>query len=313
MAAARKVLGDHIWQAGAQKGVKKSRIDLSHYQRISEEELHEIELIANRWVMDNIPVNVEWMNRTEAEKKYGFILYQGGVVPGSSIRVVQIPGVDVQACAGTHCHQTGQIGLIKINRTERIQDGVERFEFSAGEAAVESMQTNDALLQDSAIVFKVEPSQLPKTSERFFTEWKAFKNEIERMKSQVAKLKTDSLTDQTETINSLSFLSDEVDADIDELVKMVTQLTDDGGVDVVVLGNSDGKIAGAASSKAIDRGIKINEIIKETAKIMGGGGGGKPHLAQGAGQKADKLPEALRFVRETVKDKLAQKNLNGFS
>ncbi|MBP1946157.1 alanyl-tRNA synthetase [Methanobacterium petrolearium] len=313
VAAARKVLGDHIWQAGAQKGVKKSRIDLSHYQRISEEELHEIELIANRWVMDNIPVNVEWMNRTEAEKKYGFILYQGGVVPGSSIRVVQIPGVDVQACAGTHCHQTGQIGLIKINRTERIQDGVERFEFSAGEAAVESMQTNDALLQDSAIVFKVEPSQLPKTSERFFTEWKAFKNEIERMKSQVAKLKTDSLTDQTETINSLSFLSDEVDADIDELVKMVTQLTDDGGVDVVVLGNSDGKIAGAASSKAIDRGIKINEIIKETAKIMGGGGGGKPHLAQGAGQKADKLPEALRFVRETVKDKLAQKNLNGFS
>jgi alanyl-tRNA synthetase len=133
VAAARKVLGDHIWQAGAQKGVKKSRIDLSHYQRISEEELHEIELIANRWVMENIPVNIEWMNRTEAEKKYGFILYQGGVVPGSSIRVVQISGVDVQACAGTHCDQTGQIGLIKINRTERIQDGVERLEFSAGE------------------------------------------------------------------------------------------------------------------------------------------------------------------------------------
>jgi alanyl-tRNA synthetase len=313
VAAARKVLGDHIWQAGAQKGVKKSRIDLSHYQRISEEELHEIELIANRWVMENIPVNIEWMNRTEAEKKYGFILYQGGVVPGSSIRVVQISGVDVQACAGTHCDQTGQIGLIKINRTERIQDGVERLEFSAGEAAVKSMQINDALLQDSAAVFKVEPNQLPKTSERFFTEWKAFKNEIGRLKSQMAKLKTDSLIDQTENINSLSFLSDEIDADISELVKMVTQLTGDGGVDLVVLGNGDGKIAGAASPKAIDRGVKINEIIKQAAKIMGGGGGGKPHLAQGAGRKADKLPEALNFVRETVKDNLAQKNLNGFS
>lgn len=312
VAAARKVLGDHIWQAGAQKGVKKSRIDLSHYQRITKEELEKIELMANRWVMENIPVDTEWMDRTEAEKKYGFILYQGGVVPGRSIRVVQIPGVDVQACAGTHCDQTGQIGLIKVNRTERIQDGVERLEFSAGEAAVEAMQENDNLLQDSAAVFKVEANQLPKTSERFFSEWKAFKNDIRRLKSKMAKLKTESLIDQTENINSLSFLSDEVDADIGELVKMVTQLTDDGGVDLVVLGNGEGKIAGAASPKAIDRGIKINEIIKESARIMGGGGGGKPHLAQGAGRETDKLPEALKFVRETLKDKLAQKNLNGF-
>jgi len=313
VAAARMVLGDHIWQAGAQKGVKKSRIDLSHYQRISQEELEEIELAANRWVMENIPVTTEWMDRTEAEKKYGFILYQGGVVPGKSIRVVQIPGVDVQACAGTHCEQTGQIGLIKVNRTERIQDGVERLEFSAGEAAIESMQKNDDLLNESAAVYKVEATQLPKTSERFFTEWKAFKNEIKRLKAQMANLKTESLIEQTENINSLTFLTDEVDADIGELVKMVTNLTDDGGVDVVILGNSEGKIAGAGSPKAIERGVKINDIIKETAKFMGGGGGGKPHLAQGAGKEGDKLLEALKFARKSLKDVLAQKNLNGFS
>lgn len=312
VAAARMVLGDHIWQAGAQKGVKKSRIDLSHYQRISQEELEEIELAANRWVMENIPVTTEWMDRTEAEKKYGFILYQGGVVPGKSIRVVQIPGVDVQACAGTHCEQTGQIGLIKVNRTERIQDGVERLEFSAGEAAVESMQKNDALLNESAAVYKVEATQLPKTSERFFTEWKSFKNEIGRLKAQMANLKTESIIEQTENINSLTFLAEEVDADIGELVKMVTKLTEDGGVDVVVLGNSEGKIAGAGSPKAMERGVKINDIIKETAKFMGGGGGGKPHLAQGAGKEGDKLLEALKFARKSLKDILAQKNLNGF-
>lgn len=312
VAAARKVLGDHIWQAGAQKGVKKSRIDLSHYQRISQEELHKIEIIANRWVMENIPLKTQWMDRTDAEKKYGFILYQGGVVPGTSIRVVQIHGVDVQACAGTHCDYTGEIGLVKVNRTERIQDGVERLEFSAGEAAVESMQTNDVLLHDSAAVFKVEANQLPKTSERFFSEWKAFKNDIKRLQKEVAKLKTESLVNQTEEINSLSFLSDKVDAEIGELVKMVTQLTDDGGVDLVVLGNGEGKIAGAASSKAIKRDIKINEIIKEAAAIMGGGGGGRPNLAQGAGSDADKINDALEFVRATVKDKMAQKNLNGF-
>jgi len=178
---------------------------------------------------------------------------------------------------------------------------------------VESIQTNDALLQESAAVFKVEVNQLPKTSERFFTEWKSFKNEVKRLQGQIAKLKTESLIKETEQINSLSFLSDTVEADIGELVKMVTQLTDDGGVDVVVLGNTEGKIAGAASANALDREIKINEIIKEAAQIMGGGGGGKPNLAQGAGRYNDKIQEALEFVRENLKDKLAQKNLNGFS
>ena len=172
------VLGDHIWQAGAQKGVKKSRIDLSHYQRINQEELENIELMANRWVMENIPVTTEWMDRTEAEKKYGFTLYQGGVGPGKSIRVIQIPGVDVQACAGTHCDQTGQIGLIKVNRTERIQDGVERLEFSAGESAVEYMQITDALLNESAAVYKVRSQSTAKTSERFSLNGKHLKMKV---------------------------------------------------------------------------------------------------------------------------------------
>jgi alanyl-tRNA synthetase len=162
-------------------------------------------------------------------------------------------------------------------------------------------------------VYKVEANQLPKTSARFFTEWKAFKNEIGRLKAQIANIKTETLIEETENINSLKFIADEVDADISELVKMVTKLTDDGGIDVVFLGNSEGKIAGAGSSEAIAKGVKINEIVKEAAKIMGGGGGGKPNLAQGAGKKGEKLPEALKYVRDSLKDVLAQKNLNGFS
>ena len=161
VAAARIVLGDHVWQAGAQKGVKKSRIDLSHYKRIENEELQEIELIANRFVMGNHHVHTKWMNRTKAEKKYGFRLYQGGVVPGANIRTVKIDDIDVQACAGTHVKQTGEIGLIKITRTERIQDGVERLEFSAGEAAVKAVQINDDLLKDSSTVFKVPTDTTP--------------------------------------------------------------------------------------------------------------------------------------------------------
>ena len=303
IAAARKVLGDHVWQAGAQKGVKKSRIDLAHYKRIENTELQEIELITNRLVMRNYHVHTKWMNRTQAEKKYGFRLYQGGVVPGANIRTVKIDDIDVQACAGTHVKQTGDIGLIKITRTERIQDGVERLEFSAGEAAVKAVQINDDLLKDSSNVFKVPPEQLPKTSDRFFTEWKGFKNDIERLKDEIAGLKIGSLVNYAVEICDTSVLCRVVEADMNELVKISTDITEkDGGVDVVIIGNSKGKIVGASSKNAMGKGVKVNLIIKEAASLLGGGGGGRPNLAQGAGPNFDKIQDALKFAVTKIKE-----------
>ena len=303
VAAAREVLGGHVWQAGAQKGVKKSRIDLSHYKRISNDDLQEIELIANRYVMGNYSVHTKWMDRTNAEKKYGFSLYQGGVVPGANIRTVKIDGIDVQACAGTHVKRTGDIGLVKITRTERIQDGVERLEFSAGEAAVKAVQTNDDLLKESSVVFKVTAKQLPKTCDRFFNEWKAFKNEIERLKDEIAKLKIGELSDYAVNIGNMKVLSQVVEADINELVKIATDLTEnEDGLDVVVIGNREGKIVGSSSMKAVDTGVKINKIIKDAAGILGGGGGGRPTLAQGAGKNSDKIQEALEFALTQIKN-----------
>ncbi len=306
VSAARKVLGDHVWQAGAQKGVKRSRIDLSHYKRITDEELQEIEQIANKYVMKNVNVTTYWMDRTEAEKKYGFILYQGGVVPGRKIRVVEIDDIDVQACGGTHVDRTGDIGLIKITRTERIQDGVERIEFSAGEAAIEAIQNNDAILRESAAIFKVKTKQLPKTCDRFFTEWKALRNEVDRLKSNIASLKIEGLVNKTEKIDDLVVLREIVEADMEELIKIATELTEKTEkVDVVIIGSSEGKIVGASSKKALNKGVKINELIKEAAKILGGGGGGRPTLAQGAGPHAEKMQDALDFVLDVVKKEIA--------
>lgn len=302
IAAAKKVLGNHIWQAGAQKGLKRSRLDLSHYKRITQNEIDKIEKIANALVMDNIILDINWMNRDEAEKKYGLTLYQGGVVPGSVIRVINIPDVDVQACAGTHVSQTGEIGLIKINKTERVQDGVERIDFSAGLAAVESMQSNDEFLRKSSDVFKVTSKQLPKTCERFFTEWKSYKNELNKLKSEIANLKINNLEDNLEEFNGLRILKQVINGDIKELQKISTDFTDNNKADIVIIGNEDGKIVGAASKIAIDKGIKINEIIKESSAILGGGGGGRPTLAQGAGPKADKIIEAVDFAIEIIKN-----------
>ncbi len=293
VASAKKVLGDHIWQAGAQKGVDHSRIDLSHYKRISSCEISEIERLANKLVMDNIPLDIQFYSRDEAEKLYGFGLYQGGVVPGRSIRVVKVPDVDVQACAGTHVLRTGDIGPIKINKTERVQDGVERIDFSAGLAAVDSIQDNDYLISASANVFKVGGEQLPKTCERFFSEWKSQKNEIDRLKSQIASLKINSLLDDSVEVKGLKVIKQLIDSDFKELQKIATDFTDEGSVDVAIIGNEDGKIVGSASEKAIDSGVRINDIIKESASILGGGGGGRLTLAQGAGPNRDKMDEAL--------------------
>lgn len=300
VAAARKILGEHIWQAGAQKGVSRSRIDLSHYKRISQEELNEIEKLANEYVMDNIELDIKFYTRDEAESLYGFKLYQGGIVPGKSIRVVKIPGIDVQACAGTHVLRTGDIGSIKINKTERVQDGVERIDFSAGIAAVDSIQNENKLLRESSGIFKVDDDQLPKTCDRFFSEWKAQKNEIDKLKSEIASLKMNSLADDVTEINGLKVVKQLIDADFKELQKIATDFTDNDNADVVLMGNNDGKIVGAASQNAIDAGIKVNEIIKKAAGVLGGGGGGRLTLAQGAGPKCENMDEALNIAIDLI-------------
>lgn len=293
VAAAKEVLGNHIWQAGAQKGINRSRIDLSHYKRISQEEIYEIEKKANEFIMENIPLDIQFHSRDEAEKLYGFRLYQGGIVPGKSIRVVKVPGVDVQACAGTHVLRTGDIGPIKINKTERVQDGVERIDFSAGLAAVKSMQNDDLLLAKSSNVFKVDDSQLPKTCERFFSEWKAQKNMINKLQSEIATLKMNSLSNHIIEINNLKVVKQIIDANFKELQKIATDFTDNDKADIAIIGNNEGNILGSASQKAIDEGVKINNIIKEAASILGGGGGGRLTLAQGAGPNKDKMRDAI--------------------
>lgn len=293
IAAARKILGNHIWQAGAQKGLTRSRIDLSHYKRISQEELDEIEKLANQYVMDNVEIDIKWMTRNEAEKEYGFTLYQGGVVPGDSIRVVKVKGIDVQACAGTHVPRTGIIGPIKINKTERVQDGVERIDFSAGLAAIDSIQQDKKYLRESSNIFKVNNDQLAKTCQRFFTEWKAQKNEINKLKNEISSLKINNMVDNLIEIKNLKILKEKIDGDIKELQNIATDFTDNNKADIAILGNNDGKIVGSASKKAIEEGIKINTIIGEAAQFLGGGGGGRPNLAQGAGKNKEKMDEAL--------------------
>ncbi len=303
--AARKVLGDHVWQAGAQKFVNKARLDISHYKRISQEELDRIELIANRTVMENQRVIAEWMERVDAEKKYGFGLYQGGVPPGNIIRVLKVAD-DIEACGGTHCVSTGLVGPIKILKTERIQDGVERIEYSAGLAAVRAMQEMESYLSLAAEALRVRPEHLPSTIERFFNEWKEFKKENQRLKDELAHVHVSQMVNEAVNIENVRLVAKVIpNADIDELVKIAGELTTNKDMVVLLASDSAGvKIVGAAGDDALLAGANAGKIVREMSCIVGGGGGGKPAMARGGGVDSSKMDEALESGRNLLEGQI---------
>ncbi|HID26404.1 MAG TPA: alanine--tRNA ligase [Methanosarcinales archaeon] len=316
--AAKKVLGKHIWQAGSQIGINKARLDLSHYKHIEDNELRKIELLANKMVMDDLKVTIKWMDRILAERSCGFELYQGGVPHGKKIRVVKV-GDDVEACGGTHCLNTGTIGSIKILKTQSVQDGIERIEFSAGEAAILNIQKNEKLLTSASEILRVPPDKLPSTVNRFFIEWKELKKENARLKEELARMRIKAMLSSAYEINGIKIITQIIPyADASELVKMASELTK-RSPNVVAILSSGSRVASKANvaeggvqivassgTNAIKKGINAGTIVKKVSIILGGGGGGKPDLAQGGGKNAneDKIKEALKTGFELVKSNL---------
>ncbi|AIU69380.1 alanyl-tRNA synthetase [Thermococcus eurythermalis] len=295
MGALVRVLGKHVWQAGSQLHTDWARLDISHYKRITEEELREIERLANRVVMENREVTWEWLPRTEAEMKYGFRLYQGGVVPGRTIRVVKIEDWDVQACGGTHLPNTGLIGPIKILRTERIQDGVERIIFAAGEAAVDWMQETERLLKKTAEIFRVPVEKVPETAERFFNEWKEARKEVEKLRKELAKLLVYELEDKAEKVGGVEFIGAVVEGTMDDLREAANRLRKEKRV--VVLISREGHFV-VAVGDGLD--LKAEELAKIITSVAGGGGGGRKELAQGRIKNPLKAEEAIEEVKKRL-------------
>jgi alanyl-tRNA synthetase len=170
--AARQVLGKHVWQSGAAKTLEKSRLDITHYDTLTTEEMQKIEKIANETVKKNIKINKEVMPKRKAEEKFGFILYQGGAVPGKNVRVVEIPGFDVEACGGTHLDYTGEVGEIKLLKSSKLQDGVVRIEFVAGKAVKSVQKEEKATLSEIAKLLGVGKEQVPGRAAEVFDKWK---------------------------------------------------------------------------------------------------------------------------------------------
>jgi len=292
--SARNVLGSWVWQHSAFKEDDHARLDITHHSSLSNEQVKEIEDAANKMVKDNYPVTVEYFDRGTAEQKYGFRIYQGGVVPVKSVRIVSIKDKDIEACGGTHVKKTGDIELIKITKTKRIQDGVVRLEFVSGPNAFDYVK------------------QQEKESKR--------KEEMERTKRQLEKQREKNKQKTREKIPGLlekilsreSVESDEISTkdklcftaskNYDDFFhqnfgkKLVAKDVNAAFCGIFEAGPTIRIIIFAGEQSGVNAGI----IAKEIASILGGSGGGDAKFAQGGGKDTSKKDEAIAKAKSMI-------------
>jgi alanyl-tRNA synthetase len=307
LGAARRVLGQHAWQAGAHKGVENVRLDISHYERITDEQVAEIERLAGELIMRCVPVEATWMPREKAEEEYGFILYQGGVVPGREIRVIKIGDWDVEACGGTHVKNTGEIGLIKVLKTERVQDGVERLIFAAGTAALKVIQNRQAILERSASILDAPLEKVDEYASSISEEKNRLIKRLQDVRTQLAAVESKNLLSLAEKIGEIKLVTVmKKVGEEEDIVALSNQIVeaDPTAVLVATLVRDNVRIFVAAGKDAIRAGVHAGKVAGELAKIVGGGGGGKEYFGQGGGTMLNKAEVALTTAKKVIQSHL---------
>ena len=302
--SARAILGPHVWQAGSNKGGRYARIDLTHYSRLSRDDLDKIEDHANDIITKNPVVEKLVLDRAEADLQFGFELYQGGPPKHSQIRIIKIGEHDVQACGGTHHDNTGEVAELRIIRSSQVQDGVERLQIVAGETAREHARIQERLLNESSEVLGVSPEDLPSAVSRFFDEWKSQQKKIESLESEIVRLRTSGGGDGAVEKGGIRYAVMEVGGDMKAVMSMLSQLTrDPQKPTLAVLGTRDGGgkliVASTEGTIAAEK-HDANDILRAIAGHINGGGGGRPTMAQGGGSNPDGIPEALEAARNLL-------------
>lgn len=295
--SSRNVLGSWVWQHSAFKEVDHARLDITHHSALTDDEVAQIEKVANSVVSENIPVSINNYDRGTAEQKYGFRIYQGGVVPVKSVRIVSIEDFDVEACGGTHVKSTKEVDLIKITRTKRIQDGVVRLEFVAGESAKQYVKEHKAELEkkEKEQAAKEERDKLRSDSKEKSRE------KIPALLEQVSKIKNGKIDGITASSGRFySSVSDEYDEffHINFGEKLVSQnplavycaiFEEKGTIRAIIHAGIE-----AAKQK------KAGDIARAVSEILGGSGGGNPRFAQGGGKDKSKKEQAINKAKSMV-------------
>ena len=296
----RKLLGNHVWQTGANKSVDSARLDITHYADLTKEQLDTVEAEANKAVLDALKVRSRFVERTQAEKRYGFRLYQGGAVPGREIRVVNIEGLDVEACGGTHCKNTSEVGMIRIQDAKRIQDGVIRLEFSAGMAAIEHAQKIRHTIKEAAKLLNSPLEKIPSSIEKLQADLRSSRKEIEKLRKE--KMTKGATTAASENLGDVKVVKHIRHVDLKDLVHMAKEIISEEKNVAVLVSGSHGMKMIIARNDAVP--LDCSQILRETLAKVGGSGGGKSDFAQGGGPHASRAEEAIEIAVAEIRKAL---------
>lgn len=300
--ALKEVLGTHANQAGSLVAPERLRFDFSHFGAVTEEELKEIETKVNEQIWKNIPLAIDYMPLSEAKAIGAMALF--GEKYGDIVRVVQISDYSIELCGGCHVDSTGQIGLFKIVGESGIGSGVRRIEAVTGKFAYQFVEEQLQLLKTVAAGLKSSIQDAPQRLESLQQQLREVMRENESLRSKLNSLEAGSLTDQVKEVNGVPLLAAKVNAGgMDSLRDMADEMKQKLSSAVIVLGaEHDGKalLIAAVTKDLTARGLHAGQIIKQIAPICGGGGGGRPDLAQAGGKNPAKLDEALKHAEKII-------------
>lgn len=295
-AALKNIVDESIGQAGSLVAFDRLRFDFNYNQAVTPEQIQEIETQINTWIAEVHTTKTEVMPIAEAKAKGAVAMF--GEKYGAEVRVMDVPGVSMELCGGTHVKNTSEIGLFKIVAEAGVASGVRRIEAIAGPAVLEYLNVRDAVVRDLSDRFKAKPEELPERITMLQADLKTAQKQLDALKAQLALVKSEQLLDQAEPAGEVKILVSQLEGvDPESLKTAAERLLQKLGEGAVVLGSvpAEGKVSlvAAFSPKVIEQGLQAGKFVGAIAKQCGGGGGGRPNLAQAGGRDPSKLADAL--------------------
>lgn len=305
-AALKQVLGAHVNQAGSYVGPDRLRFDFSHFSQVTDEQLQQVEAIVNEQILAGKDVQIEELPIEEAKQRGATALF--GEKYGNIVRVVTVPEFSMEFCGGSHVSNTAQIGMFKIISEASSGAGVRRIEAVTGHGAVAYVNETEAMLKGVAGELKCRVQDVPARLEALHAELKAAQKKADELAAEIVKAQVSNVSDKVRDLKGVPALVQKVSVDsIDALRNLGDQMRDKiGGVVVLAAVLDGGKISilTMATKDAVAKGVHAGNVVKAVAKICGGGGGGRPDMAQAGGKDAAKLDAALDAAWNIIEEQI---------
>jgi len=298
--ALKNVLGDHVQQAGSLVATDKLRFDLTHYERISLKDLQKIEDVVNSIIRDNIEVDTKVMDFELAKESGATALF--GEKYDDDVRVVNIGGFSKELCGGTHVLRTGDIGVFKIISETALSSGVRRIEAISGESVLRLLSNNDKLISELKQLLKCSDLELSERLTSILNEKKILERELKKINQSSQGSVVEDLVESAEILNGYKIVVEQLDnvSDLKEMGDAFRNFFKNRGIALIGSKISGKPVVMCAVSDDLISKIKAGDVVRSVGQFMGGGGGGKPHLATAGGKDILKLDEALALGKKLI-------------